>query len=262
MYKELPQDTYSVEAYYTYTCDSISIYSKYNVYVYAVTTNNQRQYLFDKPCVNSYEATDELEKAYKHYNIPQPINKADYLRKIGRLVIIPYFDEIKRSMTWLGQQDNIRFIGQTCGVPGTFMYPTLEGVPPEKRMEFPVCESLNMQFGLGVALTHKTVVLQYPRMNFLILAASDMANMVDKMPKISNNKVIPHIIIRTSIGPSSPVDCGPQHKSDFTVSFKTMFDWIKVKNINCASQAMSVYQEAYNYKGTTLVIEDGNKYND
>jgi hypothetical protein len=77
-----------------------------------------------------------------------------------------YFTELVRTMEWLGQQPNTQFIGQTVGCPGTFMYPTLEKVPMDKRLEFPVNESFQMQFSIGMALAGKCVISVYPRQNF------------------------------------------------------------------------------------------------
>ncbi len=69
-----------------------------------------------------------------------------------------YFTEIKRSMEWLGSKPETLFVGQAVGVPGTFMFNTVSDVPLEKRIEFPVSESLQMQYSLGLALAGFTVV--------------------------------------------------------------------------------------------------------
>src|SRR5437868_809174 len=99
-----------------------------------------------------------------------------------------YFEELVRTMEWLGTHDNVQFVGQTVGSPGTFMYPTLQNVPMDRRLEFPVNESFQMQFCIGVALTGKCVIAVYPRQNFLLLATGDMVNMLDKIPAISKGQ--------------------------------------------------------------------------
>src|SRR3989338_2367661 len=112
-----------------------------------------------------------------------------------------YFDELKRTMEWLAQQPKTLFLGQTVAGPGTFMYQTLRDLPKERTLEMPVNESFQMQFTLGLALAGYIPISSYPRQNFLLLATADMVNMLDKMPAISSNRVLPKVIIRA---PSSP----------------------------------------------------------
>ncbi|HQP09910.1 MAG TPA: hypothetical protein PKV41_00825, partial [Candidatus Omnitrophota bacterium] len=109
-----------------------------------------------------------------------------------------YFDELKRTMEWVAQQPKTFFLGQTVAGPGTFMYQTLRDVPPEKTLEMPVNESFQMQFSLGLALAGYIPISVYPRQNFLLLATSDMVNMLDKMPAVSGGSVIPKMIIRVA----------------------------------------------------------------
>lgn len=173
-----------------------------------------------------------------------------------------YFDELKRTMEWLGEQPKTQFIGQTVGCPGTFMYPTLKDISPEKRLEFPVNESFQMQFSMGLALAGNIVISVYPRQNFLLLATGDMVNMLDKIPAISNNKIIPHLIIRVATGPDSPVHPGHQHIGNFAQSFKRMFDYIEVVELDEPEHIFPEYKYAYENPGAYLIIEHGNKYND
>ena len=45
-----------------------------------------------------------------------------------------YFDELKRSMTWLGQQSDTMFLGQAVEYPGTAMTNTLTEVDRNKLL--------------------------------------------------------------------------------------------------------------------------------
>ena len=45
-----------------------------------------------------------------------------------------YFDELKRAMDYLGEQDDTFFLGQAVTYKGTAMTNTLKGVPNEKRL--------------------------------------------------------------------------------------------------------------------------------
>lgn len=173
-----------------------------------------------------------------------------------------YFDEIKFSMEWLGERTDTIFVGQTVGGPGTFMYPTLQGVDPNKRIELPVNESFQMQFTIGLALAGFVPISVYPRQNFLLLATGDMVNMLDKIPVISNNRYLPKCIIRVASGPYKPVHPGHQHVGNYADAFRKMFTWIDVLEVNDPVDIVPAYKYAYerNDKKSTLIIEEGNFY--
>jgi pyruvate/2-oxoglutarate/acetoin dehydrogenase E1 component len=173
-----------------------------------------------------------------------------------------YFDALQQTMEWLGKQEDTIFIGQTVCVPGTFMHGTLDKVSIDKRLEFPVCESFQMQFSIGVALTGKTVISVYPRQNFLLLATADMANMLDKIVDISYGELNPHILIRVASGPDYPVHPGHQHIGNYADAFRILFKNIPVYELNKADEIQDIYEAAYNRRGPTLLIEHGNMYND
>src|SRR6185436_17053443 len=105
-----------------------------------------------------------------------------------------YFDELKRTMEWLAQQPKTMFVGQTVAGPGTFMFQTLRDVPKERALEMPINESFQMQFTIGMALAGYIPISVYPRQNFLLIATADMANMIDKIPAISSNQILPRMI--------------------------------------------------------------------
>jgi len=175
-----------------------------------------------------------------------------------------YFDELKRTMEWLAQQPDTLFVGQTAGVPGTFMFQTLRDIPKEKALEFPVNESFQMQFSLGLALEGYVPVSVYPRQNFLLLALGDMSNTIDKISAMSDGRVNPKIIIRVATGPYKPVHPGHQHIGNFAEAFRQIFDWIEVVEINEPEEIFPAYKNAYERKDnrSTLIIEEGNFYNE
>ena len=45
-----------------------------------------------------------------------------------------YFDELKRSMEWLSEQEDTIFLGQAVAVPGTAMSNTLKDISPENLL--------------------------------------------------------------------------------------------------------------------------------
>jgi pyruvate/2-oxoglutarate/acetoin dehydrogenase E1 component len=172
-----------------------------------------------------------------------------------------YFDELTRAMSMLAGKPDTLFVGQAVGVSGTFMFNTLAGVPPERRLEFPVAESFQMQFSLGLALAGTVPVCIFPRQNFLALAVGDLVNTVDKVPAISGGKLRPKVIIRTAVGPDQPVHPGHQHIGDFTEAFQRMFSHIKVRRLDEPEDVFPAYVEAYATDGVSLLIEVGNHYN-
>ena len=175
---------------------------------------------------------------------------------------LKYFDQLKFAMEWLADKPDTIFVGQTVGCPGTFMYPTLKDVSETKRIEFPVNESFQMQFSIGLALAGYVPITVYPRQNFLLLATGDMVNMLDKIAAISGNRVLPKMIIRVAVGPDSPVHPGHQHVGNYAEAFRKMFTWIDVFEVTEAVDILPAYTYAYNRndKRATLIIEHGNSY--
>src|SRR3989338_2746419 len=139
-----------------------------------------------------------------------------------------YFDELKRTMEWVAGQPKTLFVGQTVSDPGTFMYQTLRDLPKDKALEMPINESFQMQFTIVLALEGYLPISVYPRQNFLLLATADMVNMLDKIPAISGNLILPKVIIRVAVGPDFPVHPGHQHVGNFAEAFRNLFDWIEV----------------------------------
>ena len=92
-----------------------------------------------------------------------------------------YFEELKRSMTWLGEQENTLFLGQAVAYPGTGMTNTLVDVPKAKLIEMPVNEDMQMGMSIGMSLNGTVPISIYPRWNFMILAANQIVNHLDKL---------------------------------------------------------------------------------
>lgn len=173
-----------------------------------------------------------------------------------------YFDELKRTMEWIATQPNVVFLGQAVGVPGTFMFNTLKDTPEDKRVELPVSESFQMQMTVGAAFSGYIPISVYPRLNFLMLAMGDMSNIVDKMSELYPEKY-PKVIIRSAVGPDSPVHPGHQHIGDFTEGFKKIFKNLEVIKLENPEDIFPAYQKALDPSNlkSYLLIEVGNYYN-
>ncbi len=168
-----------------------------------------------------------------------------------------YRDELMKAMELLAQDERTIFLGQTVGYPGSrFTYGTLEKVPFSKRIEMPVAEEFQMGASIGLALAGYIPISIYPRFDFLLLAANQLVNHLDKMEEMSSGQFKPKVIIRTIIGSRHPYP-GPQHCQDHTDAFKLMLTNVDVVRLNEARDIVPAYQRALENERSTLLIEIG-----
>ena len=175
-----------------------------------------------------------------------------------------YFDELKKSMEWLGQQEDTLFLGQAVEYPGTAMTNTLTEIDKSKLLEIPVNEDMQMGITLGMALNGTVPISIYPRWNFLLLAANQLVNHVDKIKSMSEGGFQPKIIIRTSIGSQRPLHPQHQHVADFTSGFRAICDFVDIIRLDEPDQIFDSYQLAYlrTDNRPTILVEWGDFYNE
>ena len=125
----------------------------------------------------------------------------------------PYKDALTKAMTDLANLDDTIFIGQQIVYAGNPMSTTLGNVPKEKMIEVPVMEETQMGMSLGLAITGKRVITFYPRWDFIVSAANQLINHVDKFELMTGKKL--NIIIRLGKGSDKPLDPGHQHKGNY-----------------------------------------------
>jgi pyruvate/2-oxoglutarate/acetoin dehydrogenase E1 component len=173
-----------------------------------------------------------------------------------------YFDELKRSMEWLGEQNDTIFIGQAVEYAGTGMTNTLKDVSANKLMEMPVNEDMQMGITNGLAMNGYVPVSIYPRWNFLLLGVNQLINHLDKLPMISDYKT--KAIIRTAIGSERPLHPQWQHVGDYTEAFEKMLTNVEVIRLDETEQIFEAYQKAYNRTDgkSTILVEWGDYYNE
>ena len=173
-----------------------------------------------------------------------------------------YKDALIDSMSWLAQQPDTIFIGQTVKFGGSYMGTTFSGVQQNKLVELPVMEESQMGMSLGLALEGFCVVSIYPRFDFLILAMNQLVNHIDKIGWMSDGKMQPRIIIRTSVGSKKPLDAGPQHTQDHTDALNLMLTTVNVVKLTDAEMIEPYYRRAYKDKDQRLwlFIENGALY--
>ena len=173
-----------------------------------------------------------------------------------------YFDELKRSMEWLGEQKDTIFIGQAVEYAGTGMTNTLKDVSTDKLMEMPVNEDMQMGITNGLAMNGFVPVSIYPRWNFLLLGVNQLINHLDKLPMISDYKT--KAIIRTAVGSERPLHPQWQHVGDYTEAFEKMLTNVEVIRLDEPEQIFEAYQKAYNRTDgkSTILVEWGDYYNE
>jgi pyruvate/2-oxoglutarate/acetoin dehydrogenase E1 component len=175
-----------------------------------------------------------------------------------------YFDELKRSMDWLNEQSNTLFLGQAVEYAGTGMTNTLKDVDRNKMLEMPVNEDMQMGLSLGMALNGTVPISLYPRWNFLLLAANQVVNHLDKVKSMSDGGYTPKVIIRTSIGSQRQLHPQHQHIADFTGGFRALCDTIDIIRLDEPNQIFEAYKYAYERTDnrSTILVEWGDFYNE
>ena len=173
-----------------------------------------------------------------------------------------YADELKRAMTWLGEKPDTMFLGQAVEYAGTAMTNTLTNVDRSKLLEMPVNEDMQMGMTLGIALNGTVPISIYPRWNFLILAANQIVNHLDKIKLMSDGGYTPKVIIRTGIGSQRPLHPQHQHIADFTAGFRALCDYVDIIRLDEPNQIFEAYQYAYERTDNrpTILVEWGDYY--
>ena len=164
-----------------------------------------------------------------------------------------YTQALTQSMTMLSEHPQTIFIGQSVRYDGQAQFDTFSGVPMEKRIEMPVAEDFQMGFCIGLALKGHIPISFYPRMDFLLLAANQLVNHLDKIPLMSGYR--PKVIIRTCVGQKKPLDAGLQHTQNHTKAFRLMLKTIMVDEVHTPEDVISAYQRAIMSESSTLIVE-------
>ena len=167
--------------------------------------------------------------------------------------LTPYKDALTDAMTWLGQQENIIFIGQQIVYAGNPMSTTLTNVSKDLMIELPVMEETQMGMSLGLAMQGKNVVTFYPRWDFIILASNQLINHIDKFELMTGKKV--NILIRLGKGSDKPLDPGHQHKGNYFEEYKKMCPHITFHDLKDASTITQTYKDAYTQGGVHVLVE-------
>jgi pyruvate/2-oxoglutarate/acetoin dehydrogenase E1 component len=174
-----------------------------------------------------------------------------------------YHDELTRAMNWLGQQDDVIFIGQGVGNPGTGLSKSLEQVPIEKRIEFPVAEEMQVGMCVGMSLKGIVPVCIIPRWNFALRAADQIVNHLDRLPIYSQGGYNPRVIIRVAVPSVHPFNPQSQHDADFSEAFKSMLRTVRVCKLDVPKYILPAYQGAFDWARngvSSIMVEYTDQY--
>lgn len=175
-----------------------------------------------------------------------------------------YFDECKRAMEYLAQDDRVLFIGQSVAYRGTAITTQLKDISSEKKLELPVCEEMQMGLGIGMALEGYIPVLIYPRWNFLLLAANQLINHLDKFNYFTHGNKTINVIIKVTAGSERPLFPGHQHVGDYGDAFRMMLEQVEVIQLKEPEQIFTSYEYALQRTDgkPTLLVEYGDAYSE
>lgn len=167
----------------------------------------------------------------------------------------PYKDALTKSMTYLGSKEDTVFMGQQILWHGNPMSTTIGEVPKDKLIELPVMEESQMGMSLGMSMAGKFVITFYPRWDFLICAANQLINHVDKISLMSKNQWNPNMIIRLGKGSDKPLDPGHQHRGNYINEFKSMCPNITFYDLKKWDLIEEIYQHCYENGGINVIVE-------
>jgi pyruvate/2-oxoglutarate/acetoin dehydrogenase E1 component len=175
-----------------------------------------------------------------------------------------YFDELKKSMEFLGVDNKTFFIGQAVEYAGTAMTNTLKEISPNQKIELPVAEEMQMGMTLGMAMDGSNIVSIFPRWNFMLYSINQLINHIDKYKIMNGNNFNGKIIIRTSIGSERPLHPQFQHIGDYTDSIRQMSKNIDIIKLKEPEDIFTSYKKAYSRIDgkTTILVEYGDYYNE
>jgi len=170
-----------------------------------------------------------------------------------------YFEELKKAMTLLAENEKTIFIGQAVKFAGTGLYDTLDHIPDSKKIEFPVAEYFQSGVANGLAIQGFIPISIIPRWNFLLMGTDQIVNHLDKFLLMSDGKCIPKVIIRVAVGSERPVDPQDQHKGNFTEAFRQMCSTIEIIELLEPEDIVSSYDKALNRTDgkSTILVEFG-----
>lgn len=165
----------------------------------------------------------------------------------------PFKLAVNNAMLALASVRRSIFVGQSVRYDGAAVYDSLDGVRMDKRIEMPVIEDFQLGYCIGRSLAGDLPICIYPRMDFLLLAANQLVNHLDKLPIFGWK---PKVIVRACVGQKWPLDAGPQHTQNHTKAFAMMLQSVRVYEVRTADEVTQAYQCAAMRPESCLIVEN------
>src|SRR3990167_3770724 len=192
--------------------------------------------------------------AKKFGRMSNTINMLAPILTISRSQVSMGFDQaVNEAMLMLAADNRTLFVGQSVVYDGATMYHSINGVPADKRLEMPVIEDFQLGFCLGLSLRGRIPICIYPRFDFLLLAMNQLVLHLDRFCEMGDFQ--PKVIVRTRVGPTKPLNAGPQHCNDYTNAFALMLRNVSVVKLVRAEEVMPAYERALSAPESSLIIE-------
>ena len=175
-----------------------------------------------------------------------------------------YFYELRVAMAMLAAEPKTLFVGQGVLYDNHALYRTLQDergepiVPMEQRIELPVVEEFQMGYCTGLAMAGFLPICIYPRWDFLLLAANQLVNHLDKIPYTTFDA---KVIIRVGVGAKYPLDSGKQHTQDHSAAFRLMLETVEVIELNSKFDIAKGYRHALETPDSCILVERQDLYN-
>lgn len=165
----------------------------------------------------------------------------------------PFKGAVNAAMLELQTVRHSIFVGQSVCYDGAAIYDSLDGVRACKRIEMPVAEDFQLGYCIGRALAGDLPICIYPRIDFLLLAANQLVNHLDKLPLFGWKC---KVIIRTTVGQKWPLDAGPQHTQNHTKAFSMMLENVRVYEVRTPLEVENAYCKAIKRPESCLIVEN------
>jgi pyruvate dehydrogenase E1 component beta subunit len=164
----------------------------------------------------------------------------------------PYHKAIVKEMNILAEIPNSIFLGQQ--VASENFYNTLDDIPMHKRREMPVAEEMQMGISIGMSLEGYLPISIYQRMDFLPRAMDQIVNHLNLIEELSRGLYKPRVIIRTTVGATSPFNVGKQHNKDLTYLMREAVDFPVLK-VTTPQEVHNAYSMAREIEDSICIIE-------
>jgi pyruvate/2-oxoglutarate/acetoin dehydrogenase E1 component len=174
-----------------------------------------------------------------------------------RIAEMTYFGELCAAMNLLALDERTVFLGQGL-FGGTTMSETFKDVPIEKLIEMPVAEEMQTGMAIGMALKGFVPISIVPRWNFMLRAADQIVNHLDRLSLYSDYR--PKVIIRTAVPSKHPFNPGPQHDDDFGPAFQLMLRTVDVISLTEAEEIMPFYERVLHSPRSAIMVEFTDRY--